>query len=139
MNDSGNFESAPSRTHLQSVERRLSRLERQSEILLRIAKAGIYESWRRRLRPRLWDIAQYRSRRIRIPAQYHLEHAPDNPPRIAVVTPSYNQGNLIGATVNSVLMQNYPNLAYVVQDGASTDNTKKVLEAYGSSIDWRSE
>jgi glycosyltransferase involved in cell wall biosynthesis len=55
------------------------------------------------------------------------------------VTPSYNQGDFIAATVDSVLRQNYPNLAYLVQDGASTDNTRKVLEGYGSSIAWRSE
>jgi glycosyltransferase involved in cell wall biosynthesis len=128
-----------SREHLRSIEQRLSRLERQSDIIVGIAKAGLYESWRRRFRPRLWDPKQYLSRRIRVPPQYHLEQAPDNPPRIAIVTPSYNQGNLIAATVDSVLRQNYPNLVYLVQDGASTDNTKKVLEAYGSSIDWRSE
>src|SRR6266849_147653 len=128
-----------SREHLRSIEQRLSRLERQSDIIVGISKAGLYESWRRRFRPRLWDPKQYLSRRIRVPPQYHLEQAPDNPPRIAIVTPSYNQGNLIAATVDSVLRQNYPNLVYLVQDGASTDNTKKVLEAYGSSIDWRSE
>jgi glycosyltransferase involved in cell wall biosynthesis len=139
MKDTDNCDDSSSKKHLQSIEQRLSRLERQSEIIMGIANAGIYESWRRQLRPRLWRPHQYSSRRIRVPPPYHLEQAPDDPPRIAIVTPSYNQGNLIAATVDSVLKQNYPNLVYFVQDGASTDNTKQVLKAYGSSIDWRSE
>jgi glycosyltransferase involved in cell wall biosynthesis len=98
-----------------------------------------HPSWRRKFRPRLWDLRQYTSRRVRIPADYQLEEAPDNPPRIAIVTPSFNQGRFIAATVDSVLKQNYPNLAYFVQDGGSTDETTKVLKSYGSRLRWRSE
>ena len=55
------------------------------------------------------------------------------------MTPSCNQGDLIAATIDSVLNQKYPNLVYLVQDGASTDSTKQVLQAYGSKIEWCSE
>jgi glycosyltransferase involved in cell wall biosynthesis len=51
-------------------------------------------------------------------------------PRISVVTCSYNQGEYIGRTIDSVLAQNYPNLEHIVVDGMSTDDTVRVLERY---------
>jgi hypothetical protein len=56
-------------------------------------------------------------------------------PRISVVTPSYNQGQYIEETILSVLNQNYPNLQYIVADGASTDGTREILERYRDRID----
>ena len=61
------------------------------------------------------------------------------PPRIAIVTPSFNQGHFLSATVDSVLDQNYPSLFYHVQDGASSDETVDLLKGYGDRISWRSE
>ncbi|MFD2938164.1 glycosyltransferase family 2 protein [Spirosoma flavum] len=51
-------------------------------------------------------------------------------PKISVITPSYNQGQFIRQTVESVLSQEYPNLEYIVVDGLSTDNTLDVLASY---------
>lgn len=56
-------------------------------------------------------------------------------PRISVVTPSYNQGQYIEETILSVLNQNYPNLQYIVVDGASNDGTREILERYRDRID----
>jgi glycosyltransferase involved in cell wall biosynthesis len=51
-------------------------------------------------------------------------------PRITVVTPSYNQGQFIGRTIDSVLAQDYPNLEHIVVDGMSRDDTPQVLQRY---------
>jgi GT2 family glycosyltransferase len=61
------------------------------------------------------------------------------PPRIAIVTPSYGQCRYLKATIESVLTQNYPALAYHVQDGASQDGTVDLLRSYGPRLSWRSE
>lgn len=55
-------------------------------------------------------------------------------PRISVVTVSYNQGQFIEETIQSVLGQGYPNLEFIIQDACSTDGTAEVLERYRHRI-----
>lgn len=51
-------------------------------------------------------------------------------PKITIVTPSYNQGQYIEATIRSVLLQGYPKLEYTVMDGGSTDESVEIIQRY---------
>lgn len=61
-------------------------------------------------------------------------------PKISIVTPTYNQGDYIEETIQSVLDQNYPNLEYIIMDGGSTDNTVEIIKKYEKHITyWESK
>jgi glycosyltransferase involved in cell wall biosynthesis len=59
--------------------------------------------------------------------------------RMAIVTPSFNQGKYIRRTVESILSQEIPDLDYLVMDGGSTDETVSILKSFGEKIRWKSE
>lgn len=62
--------------------------------------------------------------------------AQTNQLKISIVTPSYNQGNFLEKTIQSVLHQNYPNLEYVVIDGGSKDNSPQIIKKYQSVLSY---
>jgi glycosyltransferase involved in cell wall biosynthesis len=66
------------------------------------------------------------------------ERMPDGRPwpRLSVVTPSYNQGRFLEATIRSVLLQGYPNLEYMILDGGSKDGSRAVLERYAPWLNY---
>ena len=59
--------------------------------------------------------------------------------KVSVVTPSYNQGQFIQRTLESVASQGGAEIEHVVFDGGSTDDTVEVLKRFGSGIRWTSE
>jgi glycosyltransferase involved in cell wall biosynthesis len=61
-------------------------------------------------------------------------------PSISIVTPSFNQGQFIRQTLDSMLSQGYPELETLVFDAGSTDATIDILRQYGDSLTfWVSE
>lgn len=60
----------------------------------------------------------------------------NNFPKITVITPVKNAVNTIEKTIKTLLSQNYPNLEYIVIDGASTDGTLDIINKYRDKISY---
>jgi len=53
---------------------------------------------------------------------------------VSIVTVTYNSEATIERTLNSILDQNHPFIEYTIIDGASTDNTLKVIKKFQDSF-----
>lgn len=86
------------------------------------------------LRRRLFRLRHHAPRPLSPPRDASRSAVPASPPVISIVTPSFNQGHVLEATLRSVLEQGYPALDYVVQDGGSTDASVEILTRYGPRL-----
>lgn len=57
-------------------------------------------------------------------------------PLFSIITPSFNQAGYLDETIRSVLEQNYPNLEYLIVDGASTDGSVGIIKQYSERLAW---
>jgi len=119
-------ELAETREHLTATVRSLEQLRAHGQYL-----------WRQRLRKlfgvRLGIMHQYSPRKLKLPRHYY-EKLEQPSLSFSVVTPSFNQGPFLEQTIRSVLDQGYVGLQYIIQDGASADETAEILQRYRSLL-----
>lgn len=54
--------------------------------------------------------------------------------KVSIITSCYNRKATIGGAIESVLAQDYPNIEYIIIDGASTDGSLEKIRSYGERI-----
>lgn len=54
--------------------------------------------------------------------------------KISIITSCFNREKTIAQAIESVLSQDYPNIEYIVVDGASKDNTLAIINRYRERI-----
>lgn len=54
--------------------------------------------------------------------------------KVSIITITYNSAETVEDTIQSVLSQDYPNIEYIIVDGASKDGTMAIVEGYRDRI-----
>ena len=50
--------------------------------------------------------------------------------KFSIITCTYNAGEFLQRTVDSVLAQTYPSVEHILMDGVSKDNTLSIIQGY---------
>jgi hypothetical protein len=115
------------RQRLEQLENRVALLERNQDLIAAGQRRSSLRSlWRR---PPMWTFEQYPPRLLNLTAFPPAPAIHSGAPRIAMVTPSYNHAQYLGATIDSIVSQNYPDLYYHVQDRADRRHARSPEEA----------
>lgn len=56
------------------------------------------------------------------------------PPKVSIVTISFNQAEFLERAITSIVGQDYPNLEYIVVDPGSKDESRAIIERYRDRI-----
>ena len=83
---------------------------------------------------RLGQFVMYAPKPISIPPRYRQPQGATGTLSISIITPVNNQVQFIAATLESVLLQNYGALEYIVMDGGSVDGSAEIIERYRPSL-----
>ncbi len=54
--------------------------------------------------------------------------------KVSIITSCFNRGDTIRGAIESVLAQDYPDIEYIVVDGASTDDSMTIINEYRDKI-----
>lgn len=53
---------------------------------------------------------------------------------VSIIISNYNYGRFLGAAIDTALAQTWPNLEIIVVDDGSTDESRTIIEHYGSAV-----
>lgn len=54
--------------------------------------------------------------------------------KISIITVAYNSGKTIRETIQSVALQSYPDVEYIIVDGNSSDDTLEIIKSFGNVV-----
>jgi glycosyltransferase involved in cell wall biosynthesis len=55
-------------------------------------------------------------------------------PRVTIITVTFNSERYLRRCIDSVLFQDYPDIEFIIQDGASIDSTLGIVRSYGTAV-----
>src|SRR5215208_8250934 len=55
-------------------------------------------------------------------------------PAVSIVIATFNRGDYLGATLDSIFTQSFRDFEVIVVDDGSTDDTRRVIDAFGSRV-----
>ena len=55
-------------------------------------------------------------------------------PKISIITVAFNSVSTIRDTIESILLQDYKNIEYIIIDAGSSDGTVEIIKSFGNKI-----